>query len=287
MEIEWKTKREPYLFKKIGKWVGLSVSRARVLPGRMLEHTNDFHEVNIALAGELTTTKLTATGKLRSTCASTGNLCITPAGQPISARWNKTLDNLMMTFEPDFVKRTAGENHFAPDFEFSELYKGEDTLIRTLGLTLLDESDSDTPSGRLFTDSLVQTLTLHLLANYSNARTKELEQKGGLSGYKLRRVKEFIDANLEADISLAELAAVADLSQFHFSRAFHKTVGMTPQRYLMRERIERAKELLANGHVPIVEVGLLTGFKNQSHFTTLFRKFTNFTPKTWRDLRLA
>lgn len=287
MEIEFKSKRFPYLYKKIGTWPGLRVSRARVLPGRMLEHTNDFHEVNVALAGELTTTKHTATGKQKGTCGSTGNLCITPAGQSISAHWEKTLDNLMMSFDPEFVKRTAEENHFAPDFEFGEIYKGEDTLIRTLGLTLLDEADSDTPSGRLFTDSLIQTLTLHLLANYSNARTKELEQKGGLSGYKLRRVKEFIDANLDADISLAELAVVADLSQFHFARAFHKTVGMTPQRYLMHQRIERAKELLSHDQMPIVEVGLRTGFKNQSHFTTLFRKFTNFTPKTWRDIRLA
>jgi len=55
----------------------------------------------------------------------------------------------------------------------------------------------------------------------------------------------------------------------------------------MQQRIERAKQLLAKDDLPIVEISLRTGFKNQSHFTTLFRKFTKLTPKTWRELKLA
>ena len=110
---------------------------------------------------------------------------------------------------------------------------------------------------------------------------------GGLSGHILRRVQEFINENLEEDMGLAEIAAVAGLSQFHFARSFRKTTGMTPQQYLMQQRIERAKELLSRADLPIVEVSLRTGFKNQSHFTTLFRKMTKLTPKTWRELKLA
>jgi len=106
-----------------------------------------------------------------------------------------------------------------------------------------------------------------------------------LPGHKLRRVKEFIAANLEEDLSLAEISAVADLSQFHFARAFRKSTGMTPQQFLMRERIERAKELLSKDDLPLVEISLRTGFKNQSHFTSLFRKFTSLTPKVWREAR--
>jgi len=88
-------------------------------------------------------------------------------------------------------------------------------------------------------------------------------------------------------LSLAEIAAASDLSQFHFARAFRKSTGLTPQQYLMQQRIERAKELLAKNDLPIVEISLQTGFKNQSHFTTLFRKYTKFTPKLWRELKLA
>jgi len=187
------------------------------------------------------------------------------------------------TLQPDFINRAARENGFADGFEFAEVYKHSDPLIQHLGLTLLAEAESATPSGRLFSDSLIQTLTLHLLTHYGTSKPTKQNVTGGLSGYKLRRVKEFIDANLEDDLSLAEISSIADLSQFHFARAFRKSTGLTPQQFLMQQRIERAKDLLSKNDLPIVEVSLRTGFKNQSHFTSLFRKFTRLTPKVWRE----
>jgi AraC family transcriptional regulator len=154
-------------------------------------------------------------------------------------------------------------------------------------LALIAESSHQIPDGKLYAESLIQTLILHLLRNYSNAKSVAENNSGGLSGYKLRRVKEFINESLEEDLSLADIAAVADLSQFHFSRAFRKSTGLTPQQYLTKQRIELAKQLLENEDLPIVEISLRAGFKNQSHFTTLFHKFTKYTPKTWRELKLA
>jgi AraC family transcriptional regulator len=284
MQIEWKSEKvSPYLFRKVGVWPGLRIHRARVMPGRMLEHTNTFHEVNVAIAGSLTTSKVSANGTAVNTKGCSGNLCVTPAGQALSAVWEKQLDNLGLFIEPDLVKRTALENGLDDSFELAEVYKNSDPLIQHLGLTLLDESDSPTPSGRLFTDSLIQTLTLHLLTNYGTKAPTKHAVSGGLSGHKLRRVKEFILENLDSDLGLAEIASVADLSQFHFARAFRKSTGQTPQQFLMQQRIERAKELLRKNDLPIVEVSLRTGFKNQSHFTSLFRKFTNLTPRMWRE----
>jgi AraC family transcriptional regulator len=288
VEINWKTNIEnPYLFKQQANWNGVRIHRARVLPGRMLEHTIAFHEVNINLGGQLTTEKISAIGRRVRTKGAPGNICITPAGQSIGAYWDKTLDNMGISFDPDFVERTAIENRFNPSFEFAEIYKKEDSLIQHIGLALLAESESDSPAGRLYAESLVQTLTLHVLKNYSTANVKQETTHGGLSGYRLRRVKEFINANLEEDLSLAEIAAVSELSQYHFARAFRTSTGLTPQQYLMQQRVERAKELLARADLPIVEISLRTGFKNQSHFTTLFRKYTKFTPKLWRELKHA
>ncbi|MGC2236959.1 MAG: AraC family transcriptional regulator [Pyrinomonadaceae bacterium] len=289
MQITWQTKpnQSPYLFLQQSEWTGLKVHRARVLPGRLAESAELPHKINIALSGNLTTEKTSTGGRLIVTRGGAGNLCITPSGQSMGAFWNKTLENLGFLLEPDFVAQTAAENRFSSNFEFTEVYKTEDALIQQIGLTLLEEAKSETPAGRLYADSLIQTLTLHLLKNYTTANAASENIHGGLSGYKLRRVKEFIDANLEEDLSLAEIAAVADLSQYHFARAFRKSTGLTPQQYVMRQRIERAKELLAKDDLPIVEISLRTGFKNQSHFTTLFHKFTKLTPKMWRELKLA
>ncbi|MEP6703805.1 MAG: AraC family transcriptional regulator [Acidobacteriota bacterium] len=284
MEIEWKSEKvSPYISRQAGEWAGVRIHRAHVMPGRLLEHTNTFHEVNVAIKGNLTTEKISAGGIRVITKGQSGNLCITPAGQPIGAVWNKPIVNMGIALEPEFVNRTASENGFAGGFEFAELYKQSDPLIQHLGLSLLAEAGSATPAGRLFADSLIQTLTLHLLTHYGASQQPMRSISGGLSGFRLRRVKEFIDANLEEDLSLAEISAAADLSQFHFARAFRKSTGLTPQQFLMQQRIERAKELLSRDDLPIVEVSLRTGFKNQSHFTSLFRKFTSLTPKVWRE----
>jgi len=289
MQIEWKSNSDsPYLSRQIAEWPGsLRIHRARVNAGRMLEHVNDFHEVNIALSGALTTYKINAAGRRITNHNRGSNLCVTPAGQAISAEWNGKLDNLGMFLNADFVSKTAVENGFSPNVEFVEVYKKQDPLIQNIGLTLLDMTEKSDARGQLFADSLIQSLTLHLLTNYTNAAAIPAISSGGLSGYRLNRVVEFIDANLEHDISLADLATAAELSPFHFSREFRKSTGKTPQQYVMQQRLERAKLLLARPDLPIVEVSLRTGFKNQSHFTSWFRKYTNFTPKLWRDLKLA
>ena len=288
MQIEWRSEEEtPYLFKQVAEWSGVKVHRARVLPGRMLEHAPEFHEFAVNLGGELTTRKISGSGNVVTVCGAIGNVCLTPAGQAVSASWEKPIDNLGIMLNPEFVRETAAENHLGGGFELVEVYKHEDPLIAHLGLALLDESAAAHPMGKLYADSLIQTLTLHVLRSYSTASAMIKRASGGLSGYKLRLVKEFIEANLDGDLGLAEISVVASLSQFHFARAFRKSTGITPQQFLMERRIERAKQLLANDELPIVEISLLTGFKNQSHFTTLFRKFTNLTPKTWRDLKLA
>ena len=289
VQINWKTKasESPYLFRQQAEWTGIKVHRARVLPGEMLEHTSTFHEINVTVSGKLTTEKTSSTGKHIITKVGAGNICLTPSGQPVSASWEKPLDNMGILLDPAFVIQTAIENRFASKFEFVEIYKSEDLLIQHIGLALLAEAKAENPGGRLYAESLTQTFILHLLRNYSTAKAATENLHGGLSGYKLRRVTEFINENLEADLSLSEISAAADLSQFHFARAFRKSTGLTPQQFLMQQRIERAKELLAKDDLPIVEISLRTGFKNQSHFTTLFRKFTKFTLKTWRELKLA
>jgi AraC family transcriptional regulator len=288
MQIVWNsnTTESPYLFRQVTEWTGVKVHRARVLPGRMLEGISNSHEINISISGNRTTQKVSSSGRTIITNGGAGNLCLTPAGQTVGAFWEKPIDNMGIILKPDFVKKTAIENRFSGDFEFKEIYKSKDSLIQQIGFALLEGSTSESPSGKLYADSLIQTLTLHLLKNYTSANNIQ-ENHGGLSGYKLRRVQEFINANLEEDLSLAEIAEVADLSQFHFARAFRKSTNLTPQQYLMQQRIERAKVLLTKAELPIVEVSLRTGFKNQSHFTTLFRKFTKFTPKMWRELKLA
>lgn len=289
MQIIWQNEnlKSQYSFRQRAEWSGVQVHRARVMPGRMLEHAAEFHEINISISGKLTTERSTSTGRRKRVSAGDGGLCLTPAGQTVGAFWEKPLDHLGILLAPELVSNAALENRFSPVFDFNDNLSDKDPLVQYIGLALLAESNAAATEGKLYAESLIQTLILHLLRNYSNAKSVAENTNGGLSGYKLRRVKEFINESLEEDLSLSDIAAVAELSQFHFSRSFRKSTGFTPQQYLTQQRIELAKQLLENEDLPIVEISLRTGFKNQSHFTTLFRKYTKFTPKLWRELKLA
>jgi AraC family transcriptional regulator len=289
VQIIWQNEniKSQYSFRQRAVWSGVQVHRARVMPGRMVEHATEFHEINISISGKLTTEKISAIGRRKFFCGSDGGLCITPAGQTLSAIWENPLDHLGILLAPDLVSNTALENRFSPVFDFDDKSTDKDPLVQYIGLALIAESSHQMPHEKLYAESLIQTLILHLLKNYSNAKSITENTSGGLSGYKLRRVKEFINESLEEDLSLADIAAVAGLSQFHFSRAFRKSTGLSPQQYLTHQRIELAKRLLENENLPIVEISLRAGFKNQSHFTTLFHKYTKFTPKLWRELKLA
>lgn len=108
------------------------------------------------------------------------------------------------------------------------------------------------------------------------------QRQGGLSPAALRRVEIFVEANLEHAIRLADLAARAGVSRFHFAHAFKATTAITPRAFVEARRIERAKQLLRTTTTALSSIALATGFGTQSRFTTVFRRATGMTPAAFR-----
>ena len=106
--------------------------------------------------------------------------------------------------------------------------------------------------------------------------------RGGLTARQLRRVREFIDAQIPNDITISDLAALAELSHYHFIRAFKDAVGLTPYQYVLSERIRRARELLCRLDLSLGDVALAVGFSDASNLNRVFRKFTGVTPTAFR-----
>ena len=109
--------------------------------------------------------------------------------------------------------------------------------------------------------------------------------RGGLSPAALRRVQVFVEANLGSTIQLHDIAARAALSPYHFARAFKRSAGMTPRAFVEHRRIERARRLLVESTLPLVEVAVECGFSSQSRLTTTFKRQTGFTPAAYRRAR--
>jgi AraC family transcriptional regulator len=133
--------------------------------------------------------------------------------------------------------------------------------------------------------SLINQLTVYLLRAHINVqRSDEIElSRAGIVDRRLRRSIEFMHDNCGRELSLSEIAAAAYLSEFHFARLFKKLSGMTPHAYLGMLRIERARRLLAETDLPIIEVGARVGYASQSHFTKVFREATGITPRAFRN----
>ena len=106
--------------------------------------------------------------------------------------------------------------------------------------------------------------------------------RGGLAPGAMRRVREYVETHLSESMDLAELAAVAGLSVYHFARAFKQSAGAPPHHYLVRLRIELAQEMLARSELPLSEIALATGFSDQSHLARHFRQLVGVTPGQFR-----
>ncbi len=151
------------------------------------------------------------------------------------------------------------------------------TLVRLLSDAVIDPD----PSAQLYGDGLTAAITARLFAE-----PPEPGADGkGLAPWQLRRVVEYLDAHLPRRVDLAHLAALAGLSQSHFSRAFKASTGMAPYRWQLDARIQRAQALLIDTRASRDHVAEATGFADAVHFGRTFRKFTGATPAAWRHDR--
>jgi len=124
---------------------------------------------------------------------------------------------------------------------------------------------------------------VHELVRLNNGHTPvQLPSRGGLAGWQQKRVAEYIEEHLAEITPLTALAALVDLSPFHFTRAFKQSFGLPPHRYLSYRRIEHAKALLADPRISVTQVGSRLGFSDTSSFSMSFRKHTGLTPTAYR-----
>ena len=273
----------PFLFKKYLRVEGATAGHYRVARGELCHKQHEKHLVVIPLAGSMFWERTPVKGKSQGEWLGTDQTLVVPAGQKYYSYWEDEIEHLTVFLDPAFFFRMMLSKTQLDRLEFAYSAKQNDLFIRQIGIALASEIESEMPAGRLYAESLVTALTAHLLRRYSNIKNIFRTNTGGLSKHSLRHVIEFIESNLERDLMLAEIAKEIDLSIHHFARAFKQSTGLTPHMFLVQCRIECAKALLANHDLSLAEVSLRSGFKNQSHFTTIFRKYTTTTPKTYRD----
>ncbi|WP_245472041.1 AraC family transcriptional regulator [Rhizobium jaguaris] len=144
-----------------------------------------------------------------------------------------------------------------------------DTVIENLFSCLIPAIEQPGRTSALFIDHVGKAFNAHIAQHYGRMQMVRPAVIGGLTPWQLRRARDTINARLDQDVSLAQLASDCGLSTSHFARAFARSTGIPPHRWVMQRRVDRAKELMRTG-TPLAEIALMCGFSDQSHLTRVF-----------------
>jgi AraC family transcriptional regulator len=157
-----------------------------------------------------------------------------------------------------------------------------DPVVYHLGQTLVASLDQPNHTSKVFLDHVLHALNCHFVCSYGGRRMSPPRSRGGLSPLQMRRATEFLEAHLDGNINLDQVARVCDLSVSHFARAFRQTFRRPPYRWLIERRVARAKDLIASSHLPLAEIAIQSGFGDQGAMNRSFKKILGATPGIWR-----
>jgi AraC family transcriptional regulator len=217
-----------------------------------------------------------------------GDAWLIPAERSVHWSWESTDEALMFIVDPVFLSQIAAETNGVKSdrLELLTTVHVHDPKLLSLSLLFLEEMQSPQWGNQLYVESLANLFCIHLLRHYCSRQPQLRDYEKGLAPYQLNQVKEFIQAHLNEDVRLTDLASTVSMSRYYFIKLFKQSTGLTPYQYLMQQRIQRAKERLRQHRgIAIAEIALQCGFANQSHFTRLFRQMVGTTPRNYRGER--
>lgn len=219
-----------------------------------------------------------------------GTIEVLGAGRATQQVLLGTSEDASVLLGDEFFRRIAEEAGVEGDsFEVIDHLEGHDATIERIILSLLVELETDGLGGELYAQSLSIGLAVHLLRRHSSLgngfwRRLGTEPTGRLPERTLRLISVHIDDNLHGEISLKEMAAVANVSTRHFLRLFKLSTGVSPHQFVIRRRVEKARILLAAGTLPLEMVALACGFSHQQHLSRHFKRVIGVNPGHYRTM---
>ena len=276
---------EPVLSSKALGWTGLGAAHCRSEPAFERISPAIPHHRLVLNARPPEELDLRFEGVKRHVPHSAGSITLVPAGTEALVRSSGHKDELHVFLSQGLVTRVAEEEFgldparlVVPPIDGLELPQ-----FRALLGAVETELTSGSPGGRLAADSLANLLAVHLIRHIQSPRQPVRSPDGTLPRGRLRAVVEYIEEDLEAGLTLDQLAAVTGLSPFHFARQFKAATGLPPHQYVIMRRVERAKRLMyEQTDLSLAEVAAHTGFSDQSQFSHHFKRVLGVTPGQFR-----
>jgi AraC family transcriptional regulator len=237
------------------------------------EHVVDIH------LGEPVRVSCQLDGRAHRGLQTQGAMSVVPAG--LTGYWDlaRPADALLMRLAPGMVAEVAESLGLSrARAELVPTLPVQDPHVAHLLLVAKAERDTGYAGGRLYAESIGAAVAARLLCRQNNLQPETTIPGGELPKWRLRTVREYVDANLDRDLSLAELARVAGFSVSHFKPLFKRAVGVPVHRYVVEQRVERARTLLLQGGRSMADIALEAGFTHQSHMARWVRRVLGISP---------
>ncbi|WP_226889764.1 helix-turn-helix domain-containing protein [Nostoc sp. MG11] len=195
--------------------------------------------------------------------------------------WDREAEFLQLYLAPELFRQISEETWGNDSIELIPQPSAlSDPLIVQIGLALKTTLETENLDSRLYADSMTHALAMHLLFQYSTRKSAVLPSRGSLPQQPLKQTIDYIQENLNQNVSLAELAEIAKLSPYHFARLFKQSTGLPPHQYQIKCRVDRAKDLLKT-NLEIADIAQIVGFSSQGHLNYHFKRLVGITPKVF------
>lgn len=211
-----------------------------------------------------------------------GQFNLFPAAMTYAVRWLDPAATIMVEMAPETVAAMTGAGDPGERPRLRPLAGQSDGFVTHLALALRDLAGDGHPGGAAYAEALGAALAEHIVRKYAAGTPAPRESRGALPVRLVRRISEYIDAHLDRDITLHDLASEAEMSVFHFARSFKGRTGLAPHQYILNRRIKLARSLLTDPVLSVGDVAVRCGFVYRSHFSDTFHRVMGMTPTEYR-----
>jgi AraC family transcriptional regulator len=264
-------------------WSGLQLEYRREPPSEFPESSMGAHTITMLThVPSPPRVRRILDGQCREEVVDVGEIVVVPAHIGHGVQWDTEGTFVMATLATEALARVIDPAAEVGQWSLRPQFSCPDPLVLQTLKALLAQIQRGAKGNRLYCESLGQTLMLHLLHHYGTVPQTPRAYSDGLSRLRLRRVLDYIHSHLDQDLSIAELAALLQLSPHYFVHLFKQAMGLSPYQYLLRQRVEQAKNLLKDPSLSIADVAYRVGFANQSHLNRHFKRVVGVTPGQYR-----
>jgi AraC family transcriptional regulator len=223
-------------------------------------------------------------GKWTRTDCAPGDISLLSRCQPSHWHWTYEIDVTHAYLSEAIVSRVAADVLGRPvaEVRLRDLLRAQDPMVTMLVEAISREAGHAALGGALYVEALSTQLVVHLLRHHATIAFRDESQSGRLSAPLRQRLIEYVEVHLEQPLTLEELANVAGIGVWSFGKRFRASFETTPHHYVIERRVERARQLLTRGQLPLKAVACACGFSDQAHMTRVMRARLGTTPAALR-----